>query len=277
MKIRVGTRGSPLALIQTRAVIEKIKRVDPAVETEIVVIKTAGDMGKRKLGAFVNEINRAVLNGVVDIGVHSLKDLPVALPSGLELICIPERLPPNDALVSKEGLDFWSLPEGAVIGTSSMRRKLELKSLRPDLEFVDIRGNINTRIEKMEDGVCDAIVVGLAALRRLGFERKVSTVFDFDEVVPAAGQGAVAVTAREKDIPEIVREINEKISMQETSLEREVLRKMGGGCRSGVGVVCQKRGRKWHLWVAFHRRGRRVLKIAARNPAELAGKVGEML
>lgn len=267
-----------MALVQAQRVIKKLKAVAPRLETEVVVIKTSGDAGRRKkLGAFANEINTALLKCNVDIGVHSLKDLPTVLPRGLELACVPERLRPNDALVSRENMNLLELPPGAVIGSDSPRRIAELSSLRPDLKFREIRGNVDTRIKKVDDGMYDGAVVALAALERLGLENRAAQIFKLDEVVPAPGQGALAVVAKEESKYAFLKKINNKRAWDETSCERAFLESLGGGCRAGAGAVARVRGKEVHLVSVVHQGGRRLLKLTGKDPVKLGQMAGMML
>jgi len=273
--VRIGTRSSALAMVQTRRVIEKMKTVMPNFEPEIKAIKTSGD-AKQKItgsGAFVNEINMAILQGKVDIGVHSLKDLPASLPRGLLIACVPERLSPNDALLSRGGSDLYRLPSGAVIGTSCPRRVAEIRHLRHDLKFGVIRGNIETRIKKMQDGCYDAIVVALAALERLGREGLISQRFELEEVVPAPGQGALAVVCK-KDYKwgNVLAEINDERAWLETICERTFIEKLKTGCMSSTGAVARADGRKIKLTAVIHHKGRILRYFEGKEPRRL-GKI----
>ena len=166
------------------------------------------------------------LLGSIDIGIHSLKDLPTELPDGLSLPCIPERVSPNDALVSRDGSGIFDLPEGSIVGVSAPRRLAEIRHIRRDLILKDIRGNVDTRIRKMEEGQYDAIVTALAALERLDLQRVASQIFGVKEVVPAAGQGALAVVCREgHDLVNKLTEINDVRAYNETTCERSFLEK----------------------------------------------------
>lgn len=280
MKIKIGTRGSKLALLQTEIVLEKLRKAVPGIEGEIGVIKTTGDIRQRGgiiTGMFVNEINRAVLRGDVDIGVHSLKDLPTGLPKGLEIACVPERRSPNDALVSRGKRSFWSLRRGAVIGTDSPRRMAELSSLRPDLKFKKIRGNVETRMGKVDDGLYDGAVIALAALERLGIEDRASQIFGLDEVVPAPGQGALAVVKRRGKGFGFLKKINDAAAWKEVVSERAFLEEVGSGCRGGAGAVAAAKGKKIELIAVVHDGGRLLLKIKGGNPIELGKKAGRIL
>ncbi len=279
MKLRIGTRGSRLALLQAQNVVDKLRAAVPHLQVDIDVIKTAGDMPRRKTspGMFVNEINRAVLRGEVDIGVHSLKDLPATLPRGVEIACVPERRSPNDVLVSRGNLYLKSLPRESVIGTDSPRRMAEISSLRPDLRFKKIRGNIDTRVRKVDEGLYDGAIIALAALERLGIRDRAAQTFELDEVVPAPGQGALAVVCRRGAGHESLREINDKRAWSEVTCERAFLGELEGGCKVGAGAVARVNGKTIDLIAVVHDGGRRLLKLAGRNPIELGKKAGQIL
>ncbi|MFQ6089586.1 MAG: hydroxymethylbilane synthase [Candidatus Methanofastidiosia archaeon] len=235
----VGTRGSKLALTQTKWVIcELKKKID--IEVEIRVVKTAGDKIKNSplhkvsgFGFFVREIDSLVLKEEIDFAVHSLKDVPL---DSLFLAAIPKRESPYDCLVSEK--EFWELPVGARIGTSSLRRKSELLRMRKDLEIVDLRGNLDTRLGKLEN--LDGIVIAKAGLNRLGIKNEFFT-FKPSEVMPPAGQGALAVVCRKDDFKtrKILKLIDDKKTRIEIEAEREFLRGVGGGCQVPVGVVAR--------------------------------------
>ncbi|MEM3723187.1 MAG: hydroxymethylbilane synthase [Candidatus Hadarchaeales archaeon] len=277
MKLRIGTRGSRLALIQTQTVIEKLKKVAPKIEVEIKIIKTSGDLKRKVPGMFVNEINRAVLNCEIDVGVHSLKDLPTNLPKKLEIACIPERKSPHDALVSRENLSLKELSKGAVIGTDSERRKSEISFIRPDLKFKEIHGNIETRVSKVDRGIYDGTVLALAALERLGLTNRASQVFRLDEVVPAPGQGALAVVKRKDDDLNFLEKINDNRAQKEVMAERIFLEELGSGCRDGAGAVARYHGNYITLIAVVHDGGRRLIKLKGSDPIELGRKAGRIL
>jgi hydroxymethylbilane synthase len=279
VRLRIGTRGSRLALIQTRAVVDKLKAVVPDLEEDIRVIKTSGDSRRGKIvrGMFVNEINRAVLKGEIDIGVHSLKDLPTRLPKKLEIACVPERKSPNDALVSRGSLDLQGLPLGAVIGTDSRRRIAELSFIRPDLRFRKIRGNIETRIRKVDEGLCDGVIVALAALERLEIEGNVAQVFGLEEIVPAPGQGAIAVVSKRNTELSFLKRINDARSWSEVTCERAFLEELGSGCRGGAGAVARAKGRNIKLIAVVHDGGRKLIELTGRDPIKLGRKAGRVL
>ncbi|MBI5528454.1 MAG: hydroxymethylbilane synthase [Deltaproteobacteria bacterium] len=239
MKIRIGTRGSKLALWQAAHVGGALKEKFPEVTVEEVRIKTTGDKildvplakvgGK---GLFVKEIEEALLGMKADIAVHSMKDVPVDLPEGLVIAAMLARAEVRDALVSRKGKSFGDLKKGARIGTSSLRRTCQIKALRPDLKVVALRGNVDTRLKKLDDGEFDAVILAAAGLSRLGLDGRVTELLPFDISLPAIGQGAIGIETREKDP---AREKAEALGHADTlscvSAERSFLRKLQGGCQ----------------------------------------------
>ncbi|WP_445489656.1 hydroxymethylbilane synthase [Niallia sp. 03133] len=240
-KIVVGSRRSKLAITQTNWVIEQLKKLDPSFEYEVKEVVTKGDVildvtlskvgGK---GLFVKEIEQSMMDKKIDIAVHSMKDMPAVLPSGLIIGCIPKREDHRDALISKNHIPLKDLKEGAIIGTSSLRRGAQLLAERPDLQIKWIRGNIDTRLKKLETEEYDAIILAAAGLARMGWTSDVVTEFLEPEVcLPAVGQGALAIECREDD--KEVLELLSKLSNEETTrtvfAERAFLNKMDGGCQ----------------------------------------------
>ncbi len=238
--IRVGTRGSKLALAQTNWVIEQIKGHYPHLRVETVIIKTKGDKildvplakvgGK---GLFVKEIEEALLREEIDLAVHSMKDVPTELPEGLEIAIIPERESPFDVLISRENISFEDLPPGARVGTSSLRRTAQLRAKRPDLRIENLRGNLDTRLRKLSEGLYEAIIVAEAGLLRLGLGDIPRERFSTEVMLPAIGQGALAIEIRKADT-----ELREGLSFlhhEETAVavaaERAFLERLGGGCQ----------------------------------------------
>ena len=205
-KLVVGTRGSQLALWQADYVIGRLQQQYPDLNIEKRLMTTKGDKilnaplakigGK---GLFTKELEVAMVNGEIDIAVHSLKDMPVVVPEGLEIACITERADVQDAFVSLRYKTLEELPQGAKVGTSSLRRKAQLLHLRPDLNIQDLRGNVNTRLAKLESESFDAIILASAGLKRLGFEDRISSVLTTDQSLPAVGQGALAIECRADD------------------------------------------------------------------------------
>jgi hydroxymethylbilane synthase len=244
-KIRIGTRGSRLALWQARTIEDELRRIAPDVACEIVIVKTQGDRDKRSsltqiggLGVFTKEIETALLDDKIDIAVHSLKDLPSDMTAGLSLAAVPARGPVEDVLVSSRGVALRDLPKGAVVGTGSIRRRSQLLHLRPDLQMKDLRGNIDTRLQKIQEGEYDAIVMARAALVRLEMDDVLYSVFDRREVVPAVGQGAIGVQTRDGDefVAVCVQPINHVPTFQAVTAERAFLHTLDSGCQFPVGA-----------------------------------------
>ncbi|MBI4388940.1 MAG: hydroxymethylbilane synthase [Nitrospinae bacterium] len=244
-KIRIGTRGSPLALWQANWIKSRLQSIHPGLEAEIVPIKTSGDkiqdVALAKIGGkglFVKEIEEALLRGEIDIAVHSMKDVPVKLPAGLNIVAIPAREDPRDALISQNGVKLKDLPQKARVGTGSLRRITQLLHYRPDLEIVPLRGNIETRIKKMTAESLDGIVLAVAGLRRMGMEDKISEAIDPGILLPAMGQGAVGVEARQFDAGtlELVLELDHEETHIALEAERAFLRALGGGCQVPIGA-----------------------------------------
>lgn len=241
----IGTRGSRLALYQTELVASALKRLYPTLEVVVEVIKTKGDKllnlaldASGDKGLFTKELEEALLMGKIDMAVHSLKDLPVVLPQGTMLGAILAREASEDVLLGQYTLA--NLPYGAVVGTSSRRRVAQLRRLRPDLVFRPIRGNVETRIDKMKRGEYDAIVMALAGIRRLGLEREVAEVLSLEQMVSAPGQAAIAVQIQQgrDDLLALLDSLHCAKTAREVTLERNVLRRLGGGCALPLGVRC---------------------------------------
>jgi hydroxymethylbilane synthase len=237
MKITIGSRGSALALWQANWVREQLTRAGHDVE--IRIIRTSGDrLPQAPLtqsgikGLFIKEIEEAVVAGEIDGAVHSLKDLPAGLPPGLTIAAVPARADARDALVSRDGASFRALPPAARVGTSSVRRQSQLRHLRPDLEMIPMRGNVDTRLRKLERGECEALVMAAAGLARLGLESRISERFPPSEVCPAVGQGALAIEIRDDDEPmaRAVGALDDAGTHCAVRAERALLRQLGGGC-----------------------------------------------
>ncbi len=243
-KIVIGTRGSALALWQTNHVAEILKEKF-GVETEIVKIKTTGDkildsplakIGSK--GLFVKEIEIALQEKRVDIAVHSAKDVPTEQPDGLVIAAFLKREDPRDALISKDGLTLENLPEGTVVGTSSLRRRAQLMHFRPDLKLVDVRGNVDTRLRKMHEGQFDAIILARAGLKRMGHDADITQIIDTSIMLPAVGQGSIAIECRadDEDILSMLAEIADADTMSAVKAERALLRYLEGGCQVPIGA-----------------------------------------
>lgn len=246
MKIKIGTRGSKLALWQSNYV-KSIIEEKLGWDVELVVIKTKGDVlldvplarigGK---GLFVKEIEEAMLRGQVDIAVHSMKDVPSELPEGLEIIAYTKREDPRDVFLSLKYSSLMELPQGSRVGTSSLRRRAQIKKLRRDLVVEILRGNLDTRIRKLKEGMYDAIVVAYAGLKRLGLVGEVPYM-EILEFIPACGQGVLAIEAREGSFNELREILDDLDSRIVVTAERAFLRRIGGSCQVPVGAfgVCE--------------------------------------
>ena len=242
-RIVVGSRGSRLALIQTGSVMAKIGEVNPCIQMSLQKIITAGDrdhhtqLDRMGVAIFVKELEEALLDGRIDIAVHSLKDVPTEIPRGLGLLAVTERLDPRDALVAKSSLD--ELAPGSRIGTGSLRRSVQLTRLRPDLEVCSIRGNIDTRLKKVVSGEVDGIIVAVAALLRLGWEDKIAGYLPVEHFLPAVGQGTLVVESRldDKEVIDLILPINHLPTWQSVMAERAFLRALGGGCRAPIAAL----------------------------------------
>jgi hydroxymethylbilane synthase len=244
-KLIIGSRGSKLALWQANHVRDSLLTRHPDLVVEVKIIKTLGDKvldvalsrigGK---GLFTKELEQAILSHEVDLAVHSLKDLPTDLPDGLVAGVITARSHGNDAFVSRESLSFKGLPAGGRVGTGSLRRRVQLRSLRPDLEYAELRGNVDTRLRKLDAGEYDAIVLAQAGLVRLGLEKRITEVFHVEMVIPAAGQGALALEYREDDsnTSEMLAFLRDNKTSIEVRAERRFLGALGGGCQVPIGV-----------------------------------------
>jgi len=257
MKIRIGTRKSKLALWQSEWVKSQIEKKFPDVSVELVKITTKGDkildvplarIGDK--GLFTKEIEEAMLKGEIDIAVHSLKDVPTKLPEGLKLMAFSEREDPRDALLSNGKFTLSTLPKGAVVGTSSLRRKAQLKILRPDLKVEDLRGNVDTRIRKLKEGNYDAIILAAAGVKRLGWTDEIDEVLSPAVMIPSVSQGILGIEGREGDeeIERIVREaVNCADSEAAAAVERAFLRTVEGGCQVPLGCYAVVNGDRIHV------------------------------
>ncbi|WDE98764.1 hydroxymethylbilane synthase [Lentisphaera profundi] len=255
MKLRIATRGSQLALWQAEHVKSRLLEMDPSLEIELKIIKTQGDIildvSLAKIGGkglFVKEIEQAMMDGEADLAVHSMKDVPAELPEGLILQAILEREDPRDAFVSNKYKSLEELPDGAVVGTSSLRRGSQLYRQYP-VKTALLRGNVNTRLAKLDDGQYDAIILAAAGLIRLDFGDRIASSLDPDKFIPSPGQGAVGVECREDD--EQVCALLAKLNHQETSsrvrVEREFNLAIGGSCQVPAGCYATIEGDKYQL------------------------------
>ncbi len=271
--LRIASRGSELALWQSRAVQAALAAADPALQVEIGVIKTTGDriqdvplakIGDK--GLFTKELDAALLDGAADLAVHSLKDVPTRLPEGLALAAVTTREDPRDVVILPPGRrgGLYYVRTGAKVGTSSLRRRAQLQALRPDLEITDLRGNLNTRLAKLDAGACDAIILAAAGVLRLGWAERIGQYLDAPAWLPAVGQGALAVVARadRRDVLDRLGALHDPAAAACTTAERALLRALEGGCQVPIGALASVDGDV----VALHGLvadldGRRILRV----------------
>jgi len=284
MRLKIGTRGSRLAVAQSEWVKGRIVARHPEIQVDLVRIKTEGDRiadsplsrvgGK---GLFVKEIEDALLKGRVDLAVHSVKDIPAELPRGLCLAVFPEREEAGDAFVSSHYETMEKLPEGASVGTGSLRRTAQLLSLRPDLNVVPIRGNVDTRLKKMVSGGLDALILAAAGLRRLGLGDRIRTLLPPGEMIPAVGQGALGLEIRKGDDPvlDIIGFLHHRSTDLAVKAERAFLRRLGGGCQVPVAGHAQLVNHEILLTgMVAELDGSRIIKDEIRGDMEKPGEIG---
>lgn len=283
--LRLATRGSKLALIQSELVAAKLRAAIPGLEVELVTITTAGDRDQstplpegEKAGWFTSAIQDALLREDADVAVHSYKDLPTKRPPGLVIAAVPLREDPRDALVSRSHASLRGLPPGATIGTSSPRRTAQVLELRPDLDVRPIRGNVESRIAKVEAGEFDAAVLALAGLRRLGVEDRADHVFGFEEMLPSPAQGALAIECRSNDSEtrEMLGMIDNATLRQTVTAERMFLATIDGGCSFPAAAYAEHFGSTLKLNALIATNGR-IIRSKMAGPAETAGGLGRQL
>jgi hydroxymethylbilane synthase len=254
--VRIGTRGSLLALQQTRVVVEQLKAAWPDLSVDIIEIRTTGDrihdvplakIGDK--GLFVKEIEDALLNGRIDWAVHSVKDLPSELPNGLSVSMVATRSDPRDVLVARQGLTLSTLPENAVLGTSSLRRRAQLLHWRPDLAIVPLRGNVDTRLRKLEIEELDGIIVAAAGLLRMGWAGRISDFIPPDICLPAIGQGALGVEMRRDDeeAQALFAPLASAVTQATVTAERSFLAHLQGGCQVPIAAWAIAEGKRLFL------------------------------
>lgn len=241
--VNIGTRGSKLALWQAHWVKSEILKNDPSIQVEITIIKTKGDIildvplakvgGK---GLFVKEIEEALLSGKIDLAVHSMKDMPAVIPPGLTIGAVPLRENPLDVFISTNNVNLSDLPQGARVGTSSLRRSSQIKHARPDLKIISLRGNIDTRLRKLDSGEFDAIILAAAGVLRLEYEHRITQFLDREVLLPAVGQGALCIEIRENDerVNAIIAPLNHGETRKIVSGERAFLHRLEGSCQVPV-------------------------------------------
>ncbi|KUK01772.1 MAG: putative porphobilinogen deaminase [Methanobacteriaceae archaeon 41_258] len=279
--LRVGTRGSRLALKQTEDIIGKLSRISPT-KIEKVIVKTSGDKIKDsqlykidRKGIFTRELDIAVLEERVDFAVHSLKDVPTEIDENLTIAAVPKRGSPHEVLVSR--LDWDELPANSRIGTSSLRREAFCKHYKKEFKLEPLRGNIDTRIRKVMKGEIDATIMAEAGLKRLGLEENIKRRFPLKYITPPAGQGALAVITR-KDNPHLnlISKLNHYRSLQEVKAEKSVLKELGVGCQWPLGVIARTRNKKLCLYaILLSREGDILSQVTLEGPINKAQELGE--
>lgn len=258
--LRIGTRGSPLALAQANEVKHRLAVAHPELSAEsaieIVIIKTTGDMIQDRAlsaiggkGLFTKEIEEALLDGSIDIAVHSMKDVPTRLPEGLEVSAILEREDPRDAFFSDKASSLADLPQGAVVGTASLRRQAQIKAFRPGIKVVTFRGSVQTRLRKLQEGQVDATLLAVAGLKRLGKRELITASLSFEEMLPAPAQGAVGLeihrdNARARDFLDAIHHAD---SAHRIAAERACLAELDGSCRTPIAALAETRGGELRL------------------------------
>ena len=282
--LRLGSRKSPMAIVQSELVAALItERTGRPVE--IVGVTTLGDVSRAQLtqiggtGVFVSALREALLGGEVDLAVHSLKDLPAGAAPGIALAAVPPRDDPRDALVARDGAKLADLPAGARIGTGSPRRAAQLLALRGDLQTVPIRGNAGTRLRQVTDGELDGVVLACAGLARIGYTAAITQVFEPDEMLPAPGQGALAVECRDDD-PELaglLAAVNDEASMAAAVAERSLLEALAAGCSAPVGGYAAGTGQLLMRAAVLSPDGTRALRAHGSAPAADARRLGQDL
>ena len=288
--VRIGTRGSKLALTQAGLVKAALEKADPEVACELIVLKTSGDdfagwtaepaESVAVKGLFVKEIEEALLEKRIDLAVHSVKDLETDLPAGLKLAAVLKREDSRDALVTRDGKKLKDLPAGATIGASSLRRQAQLKRVRRDLEFIAIRGNVDTRLRKLDDGECDALVLAACGLIRLGLANRISDYLETAQMLPSPGQGALGIEIRREDAEtgRLVEKLNDPNSAWEVAAERAFLKALGGSCRVPVGALAHVEEESLDLTgVVLSPDGLKAVRQSTRGAKTAAQKLGAEL
>jgi len=285
--LRIATRKSPLALWQAHYVSDQLKLHHPELKIELVTMTTQGDKildtplakvgGK---GLFVKELETGMLEGRADIAVHSMKDVPVEFPSGLHLGVICEREDPRDAFVSNNFKTLEALPQGARLGTSSLRRQSQIAALRPDLKIVDLRGNVNTRLKKLDEGEYDAIILAAAGLKRLQFEDRITQFIGTDICLPAIGQGAVGIECRNDDtrVNNLIAPLNDNKTQIRVLAERAMNARLQGGCQVPIaGYAEYDRGIVLLRGLVGQVDGQKIIRGEIAGPPENAEELGMVL
>lgn len=286
-RLLIGTRGSKLALVQTEQVLELMRKLEPDMKYEIVPIRTKGDklhdLGNTAVegkSMFTKEIMEALLSAEVDVAIHSMKDLTADLPEGLAIAAVPKRVDARDVLVARNGTLFKELQRGARIGTSSSRRRAQLLAVRKDLEMVEMRGNVDTRLRKLEQGEYDGIILAAAGLLRLGLDGKVTEYLSMDLMLPAVGQGAIAIQVRENDqeTKNLVSRLDHEQTRRAIQAERAFARKLGADCHNPIAAHAEvESGRLTMDGLVATPDGQQIVRSQITSESPNPEKVGEEL
>ncbi|WP_428606362.1 hydroxymethylbilane synthase [Sedimenticola sp.] len=282
--IRIATRKSPLAMWQAEHVAALLRQAHPGLEVELIGMSTQGDKildtplakigGK---GLFVKELEQGMLEGRADIAVHSMKDVPVELPEGLHLAVIMEREDPRDAFVSNRYSKLDELPPGAVVGTSSLRRQCQLADRRPDLKVAPLRGNVNTRLRKLDDGEFDAVILAAAGLKRLGFQQRITSYIETEDSLPAIGQGAIGIECRRDDarVNALIQPLHDVETACCVGAERAMNNRLMGGCQVPIaGFAVLNHNKLYMRGLVGEPDGSRIMRAEISGPADEAESLG---
>ncbi|NWF94246.1 MAG: hydroxymethylbilane synthase [Syntrophaceae bacterium] len=283
-ELRIGTRGSQLALFQANWVREQLIQAHPHLNVTLIKIKTTGDRVQdaplAKIGGkglFVKEIEEALIERRIDLAVHSVKDVPTDLPEGLHLSAITKREDPRDVFISKDGTQLRNLPQRAKIGTSSLRRQAQLLHFRSDFEMIPLRGNLDTRLKKLKAMNLDGIILACAGIRRLGLENRITEIVSTEISLPAIGQGALGIETRmgDQEVEERVRFLNDPSSAMAIAAERAFLKRLGGGCQVPIAAFGQIRGTTLQIdAMVATTDGKRLIRDQIEGPTENAEELG---
>jgi len=283
-ELKIGTRGSQLALFQANWVKDQLGKAYPDLNVTLIKIKTTGDkiqdVPLAKIGGkglFVKEIEESLLQKKIDLAVHSIKDVPTEFPQGLHLSAITKREDPRDVFISRDGRTLKNLPAGAKIGTSSLRRQAQLLHFRNDFELIPLRGNLDTRLKKLRTMSLDGIVLALAGVRRLGLEETVTEIIPVDISLPAIGQGALGIETRmdDKDVEGQIRFLNDRDSSISVTAERAFLKKLEGGCQVPLAAYARPTGKTLHIdGLVGSIDGKRLIRHHVEGPVENAESLG---
>jgi hydroxymethylbilane synthase len=286
-ELRIGTRGSQLALYQANWVKEKLIKAHPSLNVTLIKIRTTGDKVQdtplAKIGGkglFVKEIEEALIQRRIDLAVHSIKDVPTEFPKGLHLSVITQREDPRDVLIARDGKPLKDLPQKAKIGTSSLRRRAQLLHFRSDLELVSLRGNLDTRLKKLKTMNLDGIVLALAGVKRLGLEERITEIIPTEISLPAIGQGALGIETRmgDKEIEEQIQFLNDQDSWITVSAERAFLKKLEGGCQVPIAAFAKTVGTIIFIeGLVGTVDGKRLIRDHLEGPLEKAESLGIQL